>query len=143
MWFALHHFPGNINEDYIVFDPAAGSGNLVSSWRGKLKHKIVSELQPDLLRTIERRMQADPYHTESGFTIIPKTSDGIGLNFLDKDAASYLHILQTELQRKNIGIDKPLCFLLNPPYKNIREDEKLRESTESHYEIHKSILEIT
>ena len=72
LWFAKHHFPGNINEDYIVFDPAAGSGNLVSSWRGKLKHKIVSELQPDLLRTIERRMKADPFHIESGFTIIPK-----------------------------------------------------------------------
>lgn len=143
LWFAMQHFPGNIHEDYIVFDPAAGSGNLVSSWRGKLKHKIVSELQPDLLRTIERRMQADPYHTETGFTIIPKTSDGIGLNFLDKDAASYMQILQTELKRKNIGIDKPICFLLNPPYKNIREDEKLRESTESHYEIHQSILDIT
>jgi hypothetical protein len=143
LWFAMQHFPGNIHEDYIVFDPAAGSGNLVSSWRGKLKHKIVSELQPDLLRTIERRMQADPYHTETGFTIIPKTTDGIGLNFLDKDAADYMQVLQTELQRKNIAIDKPLCFLLNPPYKNIREDEKLRESTESHYEIHPSILEMT
>ena len=54
LWFAKYHFPGNINEDYIVFDPAAGSGNLVSSWRGKLKHKIVSELQPDLLRTLYR-----------------------------------------------------------------------------------------
>ncbi len=143
LWFAMQHFPGNIHEDYIVFDPAAGSGNLVSSWRGKLKHKIVSELQPDLLRTIERRMQADPYHTETGFTIIPKTSDGIGLNFLDKDAANYMQILQAETQRKNISIDKPICFLLNPPYKNIREDEKLREDTESHYEIHQSILDIT
>ena len=54
LWFAKNHFPGNINEDYIVFDPAGGSGNLVSSWRGKLKHKIVSELQPDLLKTIEK-----------------------------------------------------------------------------------------
>jgi hypothetical protein len=31
LWFAQHHFPGNINENYIVFDPAGGSGNLVSS----------------------------------------------------------------------------------------------------------------
>ena len=143
LWFAMQHFPGNIHEDYIVFDPAAGSGNLVSSWRGKLKHKIVSELQPDLLRTIERRMQADPYHTESGFTIIPKTTDGIGLNFLDKDAATYMKILQTELQRKNIGLDKPICFLLNPPYKNTDENQKERDSTDAAYSIHPSILEHT
>jgi hypothetical protein len=143
LWFAMHHFPGNIDSDYIVFDPAGGSGNLVSSWRGKLKHKIVSELQPDLLRTIERRMQADPYHTETGFTIIPKTSDGIGLNFLDRDAATYMKILETELQRKNIGMDKPICFLLNPPYKNTDENSKERESTESAYTIHPSILEHT
>lgn len=81
LWFAMQHFPGNIHEDYIVFDPAAGSGNLVSSWRGKLKHKIVSELQADLLRTIERRMQADPYHTETGFTIIPKKNRWHWLKF--------------------------------------------------------------
>ena len=83
LWFAKYHFPGNIDENYIVFDPAGGSGNLVSSWRGKLKHKIISELQPDLLRTIERRMKVDPFHVETGFTIIPKTSENKGLNFLD------------------------------------------------------------
>jgi len=143
LWFAMTHFPGNINEDYIVFDPAAGSGNLVSSWRGKLKHKIVSELQPDLLRTIERRMQADPFHTDSGFTIIPKTSDGIGLNFLDKDAATYMQILQSELSRKNIRMDKPICFLLNPPYKNTDENEKKRDTTNAAYLIHPTILEHT
>ena len=60
LWFAKYHFPGDIDENYIVFDPAGGSGNLISSWRGKLKHKIISELQPDLLRTIERRMKVDP-----------------------------------------------------------------------------------
>lgn len=140
LWFAMKHFPGNIHEDYIVFDPAAGSGNLVSSWRGKLKHKIVSELEPDLLRTIERRMQADPYHTENGFTIIPKTTEGVGLNFLDKDAATYMQILQSELKRKNVTIDKPICFLLNPPYKNTDENEKERESTNADYAIHSSIL---
>ena len=143
LWFAKQHFPGNINEDYIVFDPAAGSGNLVSSWRGKLKHKIVSELQPDLLRTIERRMQADPYHTETGFTIIPKTSDGIGLNFLNKSAEAYMQILETELQRKNVGLDKPICFLLNPPYKNTDENQKERDNTDASYLIHQSILERT
>jgi hypothetical protein len=143
LWFSMQHFPGNINEDYIVFDPAAGSGNLVSSWRGKLKHKIVSELQPDLLRTIERRMQADPYHTETGFTIIPQTAEGVGLNFLDKDAATYMQILQTELLRKNVGMEKPLCFLLNPPYKNTDENQKERDSTDAAYAIHPSILEHT
>lgn len=143
LWFAMQHFPGNIHEDYVVFDPAAGSGNLVSSWRGKLKHKIVSELQPDLLRTIERRMQADPFHTESGFTIIPRTSDGIGLNFLDKDGATYMGILETEILKKNIQIDKPICFLVNPPYKNTDENQRERDSADAAYEIHPSILEHT
>src|ERR1700730_15283253 len=96
LWFAKYHFPGNIDENYIVFDPAGGSGNLISSWRGKLKHKIISELQPDLLRTIERRMKVDPWHIETGFTIIPKTSENKGLNFLDKNTAEYLNELQKE-----------------------------------------------
>ncbi len=143
LWFAKHHFPGNINEDYIVFDPAAGSGNLVSSWRGKLKHKIVSELQPDLLRTIERRMKADPFHVESGFTIVPKTSDNKGLNFIDHPAADYLAELKKELKLKNINLDKPLAFLLNPPYKNTDEKQEVREQTESHYQIDPSILALT
>jgi hypothetical protein len=26
LWYAKYHFPGNINENYIVFDPAGGSG---------------------------------------------------------------------------------------------------------------------
>ncbi len=143
LWFAKHHFPGNINEDYIVFDPAAGSGNLVSSWRGKLKHKIVSELQPDLLRTIERRMKADPFHVETGFTIIPKTSANKGLNFIDHPAADYLAELTKELKLTNVALDKPIAFLLNPPYKNTDEKQEVREQTESHYEIDPSILKLT
>lgn len=143
LWFAKHHFPGNINEDYIVFDPAAGSGNLVSSWRGKLKHKIVSELQPDLLRTIERRMKADPFHVETGFTIIPKTSSNKGLNFIDHPAAEYLAELTKELKLTNVAFDKPIAFLLNPPYKNTDEKQEVREQTESHYEIDPSILQLT
>ncbi|WP_299289203.1 hypothetical protein [uncultured Mucilaginibacter sp.] len=143
LWFAKHHFPGNINEDYIVFDPAAGSGNLVSSWRGKLKHKIVSELQPDLLRTIERRMKADPFHLETGFTIIPKTSSNKGLNFIDHPAADYLAELTKELRLTNVALDKPIAFLLNPPYKNTDEKQEVREQTESHYEIDPSILQLT
>ncbi len=143
LWFAKHHFPGNINEDYIVFDPAAGSGNLVSSWRGKLKHKIVSELQPDLLRTIERRMKADPFHVETGFTIIPKTSANKGLNFIDHPAADYLEELENELRLKNIALDKPIAFLLNPPYKNTDEKQTVREETDAHYHIDPSILSLT
>lgn len=143
LWYAKYHFPGNINENYIVFDPAGGSGNLVSSWRGKLKHKIVSELQPDLLRTIERRMKVDPFHIETGFTIIPKTSENKGLNFLDRSGAEYLSELKEELSLKNIKIDKPLAFLLNPPYKNIKENEKVRKTNEANYQIDQSILDIT
>lgn len=143
LWFAQHHFPGNINENYIVFDPAGGSGNLVSSWRGKLKHKIVSELQPDLLRTIERRMKADPFHIETGFTIIPKTSENKGLNFLDRPAQIYLDQLSRELQHKNVLLDKPLAFLLNPPYKNTDENVSAREKAEAEYAIDASILELT
>ena len=143
LWYAKHHFPGKIDEDYIVFDPAGGSGNLVSSWRGKLKHKIVSELQPDLLRTIERRMKADPFHVETGFTIIPKTSTNEGLNFLDRSAADYLQTLEKELKLKNLGLDKPIAFLLNPPYKNTDENQKERDATDSQYGIHPDILALT
>lgn len=144
LWFAKYHFPGNINENYVVFDPAGGSGNLVSSWRGKLKHKIVSELQPDLLRTIERRMKADPFHIETGFTIVPKTIENKGLNFLDRSAADYLAELKKAVKAStNLDIDKPIAFLLNPPYKNTDEKQEKREATESHYDIHPSIIELT
>lgn len=143
LWFAKNHFPGNINDDYIVFDPAGGSGNLVSSWRGKLKHKIVSELQPDLLRTIERRMKADPYHIDHGFTIIPKTNSNKGLNFLDISAEEYYNELSNELKLKNISIDKPLAFLLNPPYKNTDERQEKREAAEAHYQINEDIINLT
>lgn len=143
LWYAKYHFPSNIDENYIVFDPAGGSGNLVSSWRGKLKHKIVSELQPDLLRTIERRMKVDPFHIETGFTIIPKTSENKGLNFLDRSGADYLSELKKELSLKNVKLDKPIAFLLNPPYKNTDENVKEREKTEAAYEIHSSIYELT
>jgi len=143
LWYAKKVIDAQLNEQYIFFDPAGGSGNLISSWRGRLKHKIISELQPDLLRIIERRMKIDPYHIESGFTIIPKTTDNEGLNFLDCDAANYLRRLEKELKLKNLAIDKPLAFLLNPPYKNTDEHESAREDTGSNYSIHPSILELT
>lgn len=126
-----------------MFDPGGGSGNLISSWRGRLKHKIISELQPDLLKIIERRMKVDPWHIETGFTIIPKTSENKGLNFLDRSAADYMGTLQQELQLKNIQLDKPIAFLLNPPYKNTDENIKEREGREANYQIHSDIIALT
>ena len=86
-----------------------------------------------------------PWHVEDGFrfTIIPKTSDNKGLNFLDKNAAEYLNELQKELQLKNVQLDKPLAFLLNPPYKNTDENQTVREDKEAHYTIDESILQLT
>ena len=143
LWYAKRAIDAELDEQYIFFDPAGGSGNLISSWRGRLKHKIISELQPDLLRIIERRMKIDPWHIETGFTIIPKTADNEGLNFLDCDAANYLGRLEKELKLKNLAINKPLAFLLNPPYKNTDEHQSVREETNSNYSIHPSILELT
>ena len=144
LWFAKQHFPGNINENYIVFDPAGGSGNLVSSWRGKLRHKIISELQPDLLKIIDRRMRVDPFHTETGFTIVPKTVENRGLNFLDRSAEDYLLELKRAVKQSfNLAIDKPIAFLLNPPYKNTDEREQVREAHEAAYDIHPDILDVT
>jgi hypothetical protein len=143
LWFASQKITEKIGEDYIVFDPAAGSGNLISSWRMKLRHKIISELQPDLLRTVERRMRIDPWHIETGFTIIPKTSERKGLNFIDKSTEEYFGIIEKALLEKNLLINKPLAFLLNPPYKNTDENEEIRLEKESDYKTHQSIIEIT
>ena len=143
LWFAKRILGEKVNDLYIFFDPAGGSGNLISSWRGKQKHKIISELNPDLLRIIERRMRIDPYHIETGFTIIPKTSENKGLNFLDCDAETYVAELEKELKLKNLSLDKPFAFLLNPPYKNTDEHESARESADANYTIHPSILELT
>lgn len=144
LWYVKEYFSNKIHEDYIVFDPAGGSGNLVSSWRGKLKHKIISELQPDLLKIIERRMKVDPFHVESGFTVVPKTVENKGLNFLDRYAADYLGELKRAVHEStNIAFDKPIAFLLNPPYKNTDENVKARESREAEYGIHKSIIDVT
>ena len=147
LWFVREFFEKRLSDKYIVFDPAGGSGNLVTSWRGNLKHKIVSELQPDLLRTIERRMrltvQDDDELLNAGFTIIPKTKDNIGLNFLDRSAEEYVNELKKVLKEKNLALDKPIAFLLNPPYKNTDENKEAREKTDSEYEINKDILALT
>lgn len=143
LWFVHEYFEKRLSDKYIVLDPAGGSGNLVTSWRGHLKRKIISELQPDLLKTIERRMKLDPDQLDGGFTIIPKTSKNEGLNFLDKTAEKYLNCLMNELKDQNFKFDKPIAFLLNPPYKNTDENEKERDAVDAVYAIDPSILELT
>ncbi|MBW8050573.1 MAG: hypothetical protein FVQ77_09585 [Cytophagales bacterium] len=147
LWFVHEYYEKKLHDKYVVFDPAGGSGNLVTSWSkkwgGHLKHKIISELQPDLLKTIERRMKLDPEQMQTGFTVIPKTVDNQGLNFLDKSAEAYIGELEKVLNEKNLKIDRPLAFLLNPPYKNTDENVRVREETEANYDIDPSILELT
>jgi len=143
LWFVHQYFEKKLGEKYIVFDPAAGSGNLVTSWRNHIKHKIVSELEPDLLKIIERRMKADRSQIKIGFTIVPKTTLNEGLNFLDKSASEYMEIVKNELKEKGLKLYKPLAFLLNPPYKNTDENEKFLIENKADYKIHKSIIELT
>lgn len=89
-------------------------------------------------------MKADPFHIEHGFTIIPKTTQNVGLNFLDRSAVDYLAELKKAVKAStDMEIDKPIAFLLNPPYKNTDEKQEKREQTESHYDIHPSIIELT
>jgi hypothetical protein len=144
LWFVHYYYEKKLAEKYIVFDPAGGSGNLVTSWRkNHLKHKIVSELQPDLLKTIERRMKQDEMHIQSGFTIIPKTSENRGLNFIDKSALEYLAEIEKVLVEKNFRLDKPIAYLLNPPYKNTDENEEKRIGKDAEYLTHPTIIDFT
>lgn len=144
LWFAKNEVTETIHENYVVFDPAGGSGNLISSYRGRLKHKIISELQPDLLKIIEKRMKADPWHIETGFTIVPKTTSDQGLNFLDRSAADYYAELEKAVHHSTKKpIDKPLAFLLNPPYKNTDENTDARTAKDAEYVIHEDILALT
>jgi hypothetical protein len=143
LWFVHHYYEAKLSQKYVILDPAAGSGNLVTSWRNHLKHKIVSELEPDLLKIIERRMKADADQIKIGFTIVPKTALGIGLNFLDKPAAAYLSELKTALRENNLKLDKPLAFLLNPPYKSTDENVAMRAALKADYVIDPSILSLT
>lgn len=74
------------------------------------------------------------------FTIIPKTRTGEGLNFINKNAEEYLRLITNELNEKNIQIDRPFAFFLNPPYKNTDENENLREANQADYDVHPSII---
>ena len=143
LWFVDNYFDAGLTDNYVVLDPAGGSGNLVSSWRKHIQHKIVAELQPDLLRIIDRRFRADEEEAMRGFTIVPRVAENRGLNFLDQSASTYYQHLQNALATEHRTIDKPFAFLLNPPYKNTDENETLRDDNEATYDIDPAILEMT
>jgi hypothetical protein len=139
MWLVKQHIP-NLGKNYLVIDPACGSGNLVTNWRSplQLRHKVVSEIEPELLFAVERRMQGDQWHNGK-FTVVPKVDEGEGLNFLSVSADSYLETIRTYLAEKGHNPDRPLAFLCNPPYRN--DDDQTAGG--SGYVVHDSILELT
>lgn len=145
LWFIREKFgEKKLSEKYIVIDPAGGSGNLISSWRrNHLKFKIVSELNPDLLKTIELRLRHDPIQVKQGYSIVPKISENKGLNFIDKTAAAYYDIVEGYLKDEGKIIDRPFAFLLNPPYKNTDENDEGRKTTSSDYIIDSSLTTLT
>jgi hypothetical protein len=139
MWLVARHVP-KLGQDYLVIDPACGSGNLVTNWRSplELRHKVVSEIEPELLFAVERRMKGDTWHSGK-FTVVPKVSEGKGLNFLDRSATEYLGALTAALIEKGQSPDKPLAFLCNPPYRSDDDQAAVAIS----YEVHPSIVDIT
>lgn len=139
MWLAKQHVP-KLGHDYLVIDPACGSGNLVTNWRSplELRHKVVSEIEPELLFAVEQRMKGDMWH-HGRFTVVPRVSDHRGLNFLDRSAEEYLGELRTALAEKGHVPDKPLAILCNPPY---RSDDDQKAGAPS-YSVHPSITALT
>ncbi len=137
LWLVRQHIPG-LGKNYLVVDPACGSGNLVTNWRSplELRHKVVSEIEPNLLYVVEKRMKGDQWHN-GRFTVIPKVEENRGLNFLDKSASDYLGELTRHLEEKGHSADKPLAFLCNPPYRS--DDDQAAERAD--YHIHSSIIE--
>lgn len=138
MWFVRNQL-GDIGKNYLVIDPACGSGNLVTNWRSpmELRHKVVSEIEPELLYTVEQRMKGDKWH-HGKFTVVPKVTENIGLNFLDKSAEDYIAILKKYLSEKGQKTDRPIAFLCNPPYRN--DDDQSADSV--NYSIHPTILDV-
>ena len=136
MWLVKRHIP-HLGKNYLVIDPACGSGNLVTNWRSplELRHKVVSEIEPELLFAVEKRMKGDQWHNGK-FTVVPKTSENRGLNFLDRSAEEYLEELRAGLDEKGLKPDKPLAFLCNPPYRN-DDDQGAKAIT---YKVHESIV---
>lgn len=139
MWYVRKHL-GDIGKKYLVIDPACGSGNLVTNWRSplELRHKVVSEIEPELLYTVEQRMKGDKWHNGK-FTVVPKVSENKGLNFLDKSADEYIEIIKDYLAEKGHKPNKPIAFLCNPPYRS--DDDQAADSVK--YQVHPSILELT
>ena len=139
MWIVRQHVP-ELGKHYFVIDPACGSGNLVTNWRSplELRHKVVSEIEPELLFAVERRMKGDAWHNGK-FTVVPKVSENRGLNFLDCSAKEYLDQIRLALEEKGLEPDKPLAFLCNPPY---RSDDDQAASAIS-YKVHQSIINLT
>lgn len=140
MWLIKREL-GDIGQNHLVIDPACGSGNLVTNWCSplELRHKVVSEIEPELLFAVERRMRGDAWHN-GRFTVIPKVSEGKGLNFLEPDAASYVRTLQEHLKEKGLDANKPIAFLCNPPYRN--DDDRTIVSSPVDYTVHPSIIEM-
>lgn len=138
MWYVKREL-GDIGKNYLVVDPACGSGNLVTNWRSplELRHKVVSEIEPELLYTVEQRMKGDKWHNGK-FTVVPKVTENKGLNFLDKSATEYLEILEDYLREKGHNTNKPIAFLCNPPYRS--DDDQSADSIS--YDIHESIVEL-
>jgi len=139
MWMVKQHVP-DLGKNYLVIDPACGSGNLVTNWRSplELRHKVVSEIEPELLFAVEQRMKGDAWH-DGRFTVVPKVSENRGLNFLDCSADEYLDQVREALQEKGQSADKPFAFLCNPPYRS--DDDQAASSIG--YKIHPSILALT
>ncbi|MFP5492027.1 MAG: hypothetical protein ACLGG0_11035 [Bacteriovoracia bacterium] len=138
MWFVRKHL-GDIGKNHLVIDPACGSGNLITNWKSplELRHKVVSEIEPELLFIVEKRMKSDAWH-EGKFTVVPKVNEGKGLNFIDISAKEYLGVLTKYLNEKGQKPDKPLAILCNPPYKN--DDDQ--SDGEIDYQPHSSIVEL-
>jgi hypothetical protein len=138
MWLVKQKIP-NLGRNYLVIDPACGSGNLVTNWRSplELRHKVVSEIEPELLYAVEQRMKGDQWHNGK-FTVVPKVTENIGLNFLDKSAAEYVSILKEYLAEKGHKPDKPLAFLCNPPYRS--DDDQAADAVT--YKVDSSIVDL-
>ncbi|WP_028863615.1 hypothetical protein [Psychromonas aquimarina] len=136
MWIVKQKL-GDIGKNHLVIDPACGSGNLVTNWKSplELRHKVVSEIEPELLYTVEKRMKGDAWHNGK-FTVVPKVSENKGLNFLDISAEQYIEQITGYLAEKGQSPDKPLAFLCNPPYRN--EDEQTASNIT--YAVHPSIM---
>lgn len=139
MWFVKQNIP-NLGRDYLVIDPACGSGNLVTNWKSPLefRHKVISELEPELLYAVERRMKDDELQN-GNFTVIPRPDEGEGLNFIDISADAYINKLHKYLMDK--GLDeprRPIAFLCNPPYRG-NDDQRAEKPN---YEINRDIIEL-